>query len=221
MIPTPSPPHTHIHIHKTTNSTEPRERANAADETSPPPPLPLSAHSMEDDTNVTHRRHNPQSNPQTRRRKTQIMAAANGHPIIAASSPPRSSPPRSSPSSSPFTKSPSYVSLKDLIPSASPISSPPTAAAASSILTDSTISDSGEKISIRNRLLKQAASAYLRPMSTSSADDRRLWWWWWLFAGEVLEPVRVNVRRLFDDAVSRVCSWLTDAFWFLLRWLPR
>lgn len=58
----------------------------------------------------------------------------------------------------------SYTSLKDLLPSsASPsaVNSPTAATAASS----------GYEISIRNRLVKQAAWAYLQPMSSTSGPS--------------------------------------------------
>ncbi|XP_062166410.1 uncharacterized protein LOC133872813 [Alnus glutinosa] len=57
---------------------------------------------------------------------------------------------------------PAYTSLKDLLPaSAAGIGSPTAAAAASS----------GYEISIRNRLVKQAAWAYLQPMSSSPGSS--------------------------------------------------
>ncbi|PON70074.1 hypothetical protein PanWU01x14_082490 [Parasponia andersonii] len=67
----------------------------------------------------------------------------------------------------------SYTSLKDLIPSSisgAGINSPTAASAA----------NSGYEISIRNRLVKQAAWAYLQPMSSSPSSDgahflSRLW----------------------------------------------
>lgn len=57
---------------------------------------------------------------------------------------------------------PSYTSLKDILPCSVPNSPSPSAAAASS---------SGYQIAIRNRLVKQAAWAYLQPMSTSPGPD--------------------------------------------------
>ncbi|CAI0462659.1 unnamed protein product [Linum tenue] len=69
----------------------------------------------------------------------------------------------------------SYTSLKDLMPS-SVVNSPATAAHGSA----SVFHDSAYEICIRNHLVKQAAWAYLQPMSSSpgSADPhflRRLW----------------------------------------------
>ncbi|GLT94769.1 hypothetical protein SLE2022_124940 [Rubroshorea leprosula] len=69
---------------------------------------------------------------------------------------------------SPFT---TYTSLKDIIPSSVAVNSP-TAAAPTS--------NSGCQISIRNRLVKQAAWAYLQPMSSPPDSSgphfiRRLW----------------------------------------------
>ncbi|KAJ8754741.1 hypothetical protein K2173_012130 [Erythroxylum novogranatense] len=68
-----------------------------------------------------------------------------------------------------FNSSLAYTSLKDVLPS-SPVNSPTPTAAVSSAY----------DISIRNRLLKQAAWAYLRPMSGSQNSSetsffRRLW----------------------------------------------
>ncbi|XP_024186388.1 uncharacterized protein LOC112191296 [Rosa chinensis] len=65
----------------------------------------------------------------------------------------------------------SYTSLKDLLPSSS-------FAAVQSPSPNST--NSGYEISIRNRLVKQAAWAYLQPMSSTSGPSgphllRRLW----------------------------------------------
>ncbi|XP_022144679.1 uncharacterized protein LOC111014307 [Momordica charantia] len=63
-----------------------------------------------------------------------------------------------------------YTSLRDILPSATAINSPTAASAA----------NSGYEISIRNRLVKQAAWAYLQPMSSSPGSSgphllRRLW----------------------------------------------
>ncbi|KAK7345264.1 hypothetical protein VNO77_15862 [Canavalia gladiata] len=52
-------------------------------------------------------------------------------------------------------KSPSYTSLKDVLPFSAAVNSPTASAAG------------GHHILIRNRLVKQAAWAYLQPMSTS------------------------------------------------------
>ncbi|XP_038883302.1 uncharacterized protein LOC120074291 [Benincasa hispida] len=57
------------------------------------------------------------------------------------------------------SSSQSYTSLKDILPSASAAVNSPTAASPA---------NSGYEISIRNRLVKQAAWAYLQPMSASS-----------------------------------------------------
>ncbi|GAB2300747.1 hypothetical protein Dimus_034784 [Dionaea muscipula] len=77
-------------------------------------------------------------------------------------------------------KSPTYVSLRDLIPSSPSILSPP-AAAVSLLATPSTTSSSssGYGISIRNRLVKQAARAYLQPMTTSPSSSG---WGLWRFS---------------------------------------
>ncbi|XP_057438890.1 uncharacterized protein LOC130730795 [Lotus japonicus] len=59
---------------------------------------------------------------------------------------------------SPFTSS-AYTSLRDMLPSPYAAVNSPTAASAAS---------SGYEISIRNHLVKQAAWAYLQPMSSAS-----------------------------------------------------
>ncbi|XP_022132713.1 uncharacterized protein LOC111005510 [Momordica charantia] len=56
------------------------------------------------------------------------------------------------------SSSQSYTSLKDILPSTAAVNSPTAASAP----------NSGYEISIRNRLVKQAAWAYLQPMSASS-----------------------------------------------------
>ncbi|KAG7028138.1 hypothetical protein SDJN02_09318, partial [Cucurbita argyrosperma subsp. argyrosperma] len=63
-----------------------------------------------------------------------------------------------------------YTSLRDILPSPTSMSSPTAASAA----------NSGFEISIRNRLVKQAAWAYLQPMSSSPGSSgphllRRIW----------------------------------------------
>jgi hypothetical protein len=63
-----------------------------------------------------------------------------------------------------LTSSPAYTSLKDLLPASASASAgigSPTAATAAS----------GYEISIRNRLVKQAAWAYLQPMSSSPGSS--------------------------------------------------
>uniref|UniRef100_A0A7N2M548 Uncharacterized protein n=1 Tax=Quercus lobata TaxID=97700 RepID=A0A7N2M548_QUELO len=65
-----------------------------------------------------------------------------------------------------------YTSLKDILPVSAAVSSPTTASAAAV--------SSGYEISIRNRLVKQAAWAYLQPMSSSPGSSgphflHRLW----------------------------------------------
>ncbi|XP_052175324.1 uncharacterized protein LOC127790086 [Diospyros lotus] len=69
-------------------------------------------------------------------------------------------------------KPPSYTSLRDLLPGASSGVQSPSCASYGG--------NSGYEISIRNRLVKQAAWAYLQPMSTSPGAPgdnflRRLW----------------------------------------------
>ncbi|KAM3689632.1 hypothetical protein ACB094_09G060700 [Castanea mollissima] len=65
-----------------------------------------------------------------------------------------------------------YTSLKDILPVTAAVSSPTPAASAAV--------SSGYEISIRNRLVKQAAWAYLQPMSSSPGSSgphlfHRLW----------------------------------------------
>ncbi|GAB4856299.1 hypothetical protein Ancab_014227 [Ancistrocladus abbreviatus] len=99
------------------------------------------------------------------------------------------SPPSPSASSSPVSgvefelislKPPSYISLKDILPFSPSLLSPTANAVISTTTTTSasstTSSLSSYEISIRNRLVKQAAWAYLQPMSFSpSASGRRFW----------------------------------------------
>ncbi|XP_022972767.1 uncharacterized protein LOC111471276 [Cucurbita maxima] len=89
-------------------------------------------------------------------RRTSIPSSAIMPPPNVAVSPPLSSPIdlRILSSKSSFQ---SYTSLKDILPSAA-FNSPTAASPA----------NSGYEISIRNRLVKQAAWAYLQPMSASS-----------------------------------------------------
>lgn len=73
-------------------------------------------------------------------------------------------------SSSSSSPSLAYTSLRDILPSATAIGSPTAASAV----------NSGYEISIRNRLVKQAAWAYLQPMSSSPGSSgphllRRIW----------------------------------------------
>ncbi|KAE8697799.1 hypothetical protein F3Y22_tig00110610pilonHSYRG00424 [Hibiscus syriacus] len=67
----------------------------------------------------------------------------------------------------------SYTSLKDILPSPVMAINSPTAAGSAT--------NSGYEISIRNRLVKQAAWAYLRPMSASpDASGPHFFRWLWL-----------------------------------------
>ncbi|XWS66598.1 hypothetical protein CRYUN_Cryun05aG0213600 [Craigia yunnanensis] len=70
------------------------------------------------------------------------------------------------------TSLPSYTSLRDILSSSAVAINSPTAAGSAT--------NSGYEISIRNRLVKQAAWAYLQPMSASPDSSgphffRRLW----------------------------------------------
>lgn len=98
-----------------------------------------------------------------------------------------------------------YTSLRDLIPS-SPggLVNSPTAASAA---------NSGYEISIRNRLVKQAAWAYLQPMSSSPGSSgtpffRRLW---------LKLSVRNPLSACFGFISRHVIPTLTRAFDAILR----
>ncbi|KAG6595160.1 hypothetical protein SDJN03_11713, partial [Cucurbita argyrosperma subsp. sororia] len=94
-------------------------------------------------------------------RRTSIPSSAIMPPPNVAVSPPLSSPIDLRILSS-KSSSQSYTSLKDILPSAS------ASAAAFNSPTAASPANSGYEISIRNRLVKQAAWAYLQPMSASS-----------------------------------------------------
>lgn len=107
--------------------------------------------------------------------------------------------------SPPLPSSDNYTSLRDILPcSPSSILSPTPAIAIAGISSSSC--GSGYEISIRNRLVKQAAWAYLQPtVSTSpSSSSRRL-----CFSGEFF-------RRTVSETVTRVYDWLVDALWLIL-----
>lgn len=106
--------------------------------------------------------------------------------------------------SSPVTAS--YTSLKDLL-----ASSP-----ASSILspTSATSSSASEiSIPIRNRLVKQAAWAYLQPAVSPypSSSPRCI-----RVSGDSLRKILGGFGKLVGDTVTRVCNWLVDALWLVL-----
>lgn len=89
---------------------------------------------------------------------------------------------------------PSYTSLKDILPYSVPNSPAPAAAAASS---------SGYQIAIRNRLVKQAAWAYLQPMSNSPGSDSRSFFRrTWFSLSEFL------TNNYVVQAVTRSFRWL-------------
>lgn len=96
----------------------------------------------------------------------------------------------------------SYTSLKDLLPSPavqSPTSSAPAAATAGG--------GSGYEISIRNRLVKQAAWAYLQPMSTSpdsSSAGRHLLHRIWARISGFLRFFSRALTRAFDRVLRAV-----------------
>ncbi|KAJ0480659.1 hypothetical protein HanIR_Chr13g0634181 [Helianthus annuus] len=74
-----------------------------------------------------------------------------------------------------------YTSLRDILPS------PPTAI--HSPKPPYSAPNSGYDISIRNRLVKQAAWAYLQPMSTSHESDESARVWWTQFSGSLIRLV--------------------------------
>ncbi|KAH6797557.1 hypothetical protein C2S52_022111 [Perilla frutescens var. hirtella] len=91
----------------------------------------------------------------------------------------------------------SYTSLKDLLPAAAVNSPRPSSAP---------LGQGGSDICIRNRLVKQAAWAYLQPMSTSprSAD------------GSFLRRIWPRIAALFDLVrrnVARVIDWTVRVTW--------
>lgn len=100
----------------------------------------------------------------------------------------------------------SYTSLKDILPSSpSSILSPTPGIAVAGISSSS--SGSGYEISIRNRLVKQAAWAYLQPalLSSPSTSTR-------FFSGDTFRGIFDDFRRLF----YRVYDWLVDTLWLIL-----
>lgn len=101
--------------------------------------------------------------------------------------------PISSPSSSSSSSSLAYTSLRDILPSAAALSSPTVASAA----------NSGYEISIRNRLVKQAAWAYLQPMSSSPGSSgphllRRIWVRFSACLGFLNLRIISSITRAFD-----------------------
>ncbi|CAO2839269.1 unnamed protein product [Amaranthus hypochondriacus] len=133
-------------------------------------------------------------------------------------SPPSSSPPTSFPGVdfdiSTLKQPPhnSYTSLKDMIPSSpSSILSPTPAATLAGISSSS--SGSGYEISIRNRLVKQAAWAYLQPavLTSPSSSSRRL-----CLSVDFFTAMVSDFRRIVSDAFTRVYDWLVDTLWLIL-----
>ncbi|XP_049401616.1 uncharacterized protein LOC125865458 [Solanum stenotomum] len=100
----------------------------------------------------------------------------------------------------------SYTSLRDLLPPAA-VNSPRPLATANN-------GQSGSEISIRNRLVKQAAWAYLQPMSTSpDSTGRSLFSRLW-FCFPVNNPVAGVIefvdRHIFAP-LSRAVDWILRA----------
>lgn len=100
----------------------------------------------------------------------------------------------------------SYTSLRDLLPLVA-VNSPRPLATASN-------GQSGSEISIRNRLVKQAAWAYLQPMSTSPDSSGRSLFSRLLFRFPVNNPV-VGVIEFIDRCIfaplARAVDWLLRA----------
>ncbi|KAL1541420.1 hypothetical protein AAHA92_25644 [Salvia divinorum] len=88
----------------------------------------------------------------------------------------------------------SYTSLKDLLPTTAVNSPRPSSA------------QGGSDICIRNRLVKQAAWAYLQPMSTSSGSA----------GGGFLRRMFPRLAALFDlvrRSVARAINWTLQFVW--------
>ncbi|KAK9723590.1 hypothetical protein RND81_05G010400 [Saponaria officinalis] len=116
-----------------------------------------------------------------------------------------------------FPATESYTSLKDIIPSSpssmlSPTLPTSTTTAGCAGMTSPTFG-SGYEISIRNRLVKQAAWAYLQPTvpSSPSSSSRCV-----CFSGECFGPIIDVFRRISCEAVTRVYDWLVDVLWLIL-----
>ncbi|KAH9614119.1 hypothetical protein KSS87_010575, partial [Heliosperma pusillum] len=114
------------------------------------------------------------------------------------------------------TATPSYTSLKDIIPS-SPSSilspSPATNSAGGAGAITSPTSGSGYEISIRNRLVKQAAWAYLQPTVPSSPSSSSPCL---CFSREFFRPIESGFRQLLCETATRVYDWLVDVMWLIL-----
>ncbi|KAA0043832.1 putative COPII coat assembly protein SEC16 [Cucumis melo var. makuwa] len=96
-------------------------------------------------------------------------------------------------SSSGSSPSLAYTSLRDILPSNTASSSPTAASAA----------NSGYEISIRNRLVKQAAWAYLQPMSSSPGSSgphllRRIWLRFSACLSFLNLPIISSITNAFD-----------------------
>lgn len=105
---------------------------------------------------------------------------------------------------------PAYTSLRDILrPSLSP--PPPTSPAGSS-------SQAWSEIPIRNRLVKQAAWAYLQPMAASpESSGNDLFGRCWDLAGDIRRNLAADLmffRQRVWPAISRAFGWLLGVLWF-------
>ncbi|XP_055818874.1 uncharacterized protein LOC129887702 [Solanum dulcamara] len=100
----------------------------------------------------------------------------------------------------------SYTSLRDLLPLAA-VNSPRPMATVSN-------GQSGSEISIRNRLVKQAAWAYLQPMSSSLDSSGRSLFSRFYFRFPVINPVAGVIEfvdRCIFAPLSKAVDWLLRA----------
>ncbi|XP_068475280.1 uncharacterized protein [Phaseolus vulgaris] len=109
---------------------------------------------MAESTTTTTTIHLPRESPPLRRHNSIAAASATKLSLPATTPPQRTTSLELVSLTSPFSAS--YTSLRDVLPSPYFAVNSPTASAYS-----------GQEISIRNRLVKQAAWAYLQPMSAS------------------------------------------------------
>lgn len=106
-------------------------------------------------------------------------------------------------------KTESYTSLKDLLPSSPAVNSPTPASAAG---------NSGYEICIRNRLVKQAAWAYLQPMSSSPASSSRHFFRrMWVRFSDDMKNIRNPISACLGFISRHIIPNITRAFDRLLQ----